>query len=205
MAQEVGGLDCCVKQLGLACSSLVDDTRHHEVTEVVGLEVETVGKRTLLILGSNLGAYHGLRLVSCVGIDSTVTLIDDNGGVDISVLPLGLHHLFDELVHEGIKLGILVDGIDSSHSLEPLVHITIVEWRAPVLAGACACSDLEIAETMGYVGIGPCLPHALKGCATVHTESLAPKSACPLDCSERSVGHYGMTASRGVGKTVILC
>ena len=83
-----------------------------------------------------------------MAVDACIALRDNHRGVDIAVGTLGKGYLLNELVHEGINLGVFGDGIDRRTGFEPFVHVAIVEGRAVVLTLDGACSHLEIAETI---------------------------------------------------------
>ncbi len=123
-------------------------SRSHEMAEVVGLEVETVGKSSLLVLVSYLCAYHGLFLVGGMGVYSTVAFVNYYGSVYISVLALRLDHLVNEFVHESVKFRILVYRIDCGNGFKPFIHVSVMERRPPMLAFLTSGRNLKIAETV---------------------------------------------------------
>ena len=182
----------------------MNNTRHHEMSEIVGLEVKTIGKRAFLIFGSHLGANHGLILMESMSIDPAVALVNDHRCMDIPILPLRLDHLSDKLIHQGIKFGVFVDSIHSRHRLKPLVHIAVVERWPPMLSGTGAGSNLKVAETVRNVRIVPSVPHALKRSTAIYIKTLSPKSSGPFHSSERGIAHYSMPTAGSVSKSVRL-
>ena len=88
MTQEIGSFDSRVEKGFLTRCTVMGDTRHHKVSQIISLEVEAVGKSTFLIFRTYFRAYH--RIFMCIGvcIDSLILLFDDNGGMNISVLAL---------------------------------------------------------------------------------------------------------------------
>ena len=60
VVEEVGGSHATVEERGLARSTLVDDARHDEVPQVVGLEVQAVLEGRVVLLADS-GA-NGARL-----------------------------------------------------------------------------------------------------------------------------------------------
>ena len=202
--EEVGGLDSAIEERGLSRGTLVDDGCHHQVAQVVGLEVETIGKGSLLVLLPYCGADDGLLFLHRVTIDATIHFVDDDGRMDIAILALCSGYTVDEMVHQAIKFRIAGDSINGSHAFEPLVHIAIVERRAPVLVivgrDIVAGSNLEIAEAMRDGRVVPGLPHRKQRRAAVHAEAVAPEATGPLCGSNREVRHNGMRAAACVSK-----
>ncbi|MPM59081.1 hypothetical protein SDC9_105919 [bioreactor metagenome] len=60
MAKEIGSLHRYIKQGFLAGSTVMGNTGHHQMPQVIGFKVQAVSKRTFLILGSYLGTNHGM-------------------------------------------------------------------------------------------------------------------------------------------------
>ena len=204
MAKEIGRLDGCVKQGTLTRGAIVGDARHHEVTQVVSLEVQSVGKSPLLVFRSDLCTDDGLVAVFAVCIDTLVSLFDDDRCVDVSIGTLCLHHLFDELIHQGIQFGVFVDGIDGSHSLQPFIHVAVVEGRSPVFALTRSGSDFEITEAVRDVRIAPGCPHALQGSVAIDIESFPPEASGPLHGTEGCVNHFRILTVRHISQSACL-
>ena len=131
VVKEVGSLLAALEERGLACGALVYDAGGNEVPEVIGLEVQTRGKGVFLVL-ANLNACRilldGMRVNACIAFGN------DYWRVDVAIGTLGQCHLLDELVHQGVQLRVLGDGIDCGAGLEPFVHVAVMEWRPVVLA-----------------------------------------------------------------------
>ena len=208
VVKEVGSLLAALEERGLACGALVYDAGGNEVPEVIGLEVQTRGKGVFLVL-ANLNACRilldGMRVNACIAFGN------DYWRVDVAIGTLGQCHLLDELVHQGVQLRVLGDGIDCGAGLEPFVHVAVVEWRSVVLALNSTGGYLEVGKAVtavqsqlvyGLVGCVPGVPHRPDASCREHVETVAPEAARPLRGSHRQVLHHGFLASAHVGKTL---
>ena len=189
MAEEVGRLDCRLEERTLTRSAVVRNTGHHQVTEVIGLEVQTVGEGSLLVGTTHLRTDSLLLMAVGMGIDTTVALVDNDRRMNIAILTLCLDHAGDKVIHNLVQLGILGHGIDRSHTLQPLVHIAIVERRTVMMPLTLTGSNLEVTQTVRKVGIAPNIPHVLHRGVAVHIEAFAPEAARPTYSSEGHIGH----------------
>ena len=206
--EEIGCLPSTLKQGSLARGALMDDTCRHEMSEVVGLEIQTRGKGVFLVF-SNLNASSIFS--NAVGINASQTLSDNHWGVDISVGTLGQRHLLDEAIHQLVQLSVLRYCIDSSTSLQPFVHIAIVEGRAVVLALNGTGSHLEIGKAMTAMltvfvknfprGV-PRIPHLPNGSTMHHIEHITPEAARPSGSTHGQVLHLSLLTMAHVGETL---
>ena len=178
--EEVGSTDTAVEERRLASGPFVDNAGHDEMAEVVGLEVEAV-LEGFVILFPNSSAYRALSCLlqlSCTRLNG-VSLLDDDGRMDVAVGALRLLHKADETVHNDVELGVVRHGIDGGDGLQPFVHVAVMERRAVVLALCLACCHEEVVKSLSLLRL-PSLPHALYAGLAQHAEALAPKAACPL-------------------------
>ena len=101
MTKEIGGTDGCIKKSGLPGGTAMNDSGHHQMSQIVGFKVQTIGKGAFLVFGSYLGSDDCLlmRLFQGMSIDSFIKLFDNNRGMDISIRPLSLYDASNETVH----------------------------------------------------------------------------------------------------------
>ena len=207
MAEEVGRLNGGIEQGAFARSTIVRDTGHHQVAEVIGLEVQAIGEGTLLIGTTHLRA-DGLLGCMAMGVDTLVALVDNHRRMDVAIFTLCLHDTRDERIHDFIQLGIFRDGVDGGYTLHPFVHIAIVERRSIVMSFALAGCNLKVAEAMREVCIAPDIPHVLHRGAAIHGKAFAPETAGPANSSQRHIGHFRKAALTHIGqagRSGILC
>ena len=206
--EEIGGFSSTFKQGGLPRGAFVDNTCRHKVSEVVGLEIQTRGKGVFLVF-SDLDACRILSIA--MRVDTRIALRNNHRGMDIAVGTLGQRYLFDETVHQLVQLTVLGHGKHSSTSLEPFVHIAIVEGRTVVLALNGTGSHLEIGKAMTamltvfiehFPGGVPCVPHLPNSSTMHHIKHITPKTARPAGSTHGQVLHLGLLAAVHVGETL---
>ena len=158
----------------------MNNTCHHQMSQIVGFKIQTIGKCTFLVLTSYFGANYRLLLFVRMSVNPLILFLDDDRGMDVTVRTLGFHHMFNEVIHQFIQFGIFRDGIHGSHPFHPFIHITVMKGRSPMFALANTGSYFKVTEAMRNIGIVPCVPHTLQGGMAIYIETVAPKAICPM-------------------------
>ena len=192
IVQEVGGFHGSVEERRLPRGAFVNDACCDEMSQVVGLEVQSVAE-SLVLLRSRCRSHDGVVVTVLLFLLFLVQLGNDDGRVDVAVFALRLHHATDEPVHDPFQLRVLVDGIDGGHRLQPLVHVAVVERRSVVFALHFTRGDEEVVETFALLGL-PGGPHALQGSLAQDVEAFAPEAACPVHGVDGCGGHHRVSA-----------
>ena len=189
----------------------MDNSCRHQVPEVIGLEVQTRGKGVLLVF-TDLDASSILRV--CMGVDASITLRDNDGRMDITIVTLGKCYLLNELIHQGVNLRVLGDSINGGTCLQPFIHVTVVEGRTMVLALYCSGSHFKVAETVTAVQSHviddfprrvPSVPHVPDTRGGEHVKTVAPEATSPFDGSHRRILHLGLTTVTHVCQSLCRC
>ena len=200
VVQEIGGLDGDIEQRALARGPVVDTGSHHQMAVVVGLEIQPVVEGPTL--GRSGGRSHQAAVVG--GRLATVALGDDDLGVHVAVLALGLGDGGNDLVHQLVQGRIPGHGIDGGHALEPLEEVTVVEGGTMVVALGLARGDFQVAIGMAEVGIVHDVPHVEHHRVSAHFETVAPEAVGPGHRGDVGVPYPGVLAVVGVDHALVL-
>ena len=92
----------------------MNDAGHDEVPQVVGLEVQAVGKG-IVLLGARRRSHHCVVVAALLFVLFLVQFGNDDWRVDVAIEALCLLDEANETVHDGLELWVVVDGIDGGH------------------------------------------------------------------------------------------
>ena len=189
MAKEIGRFNGSIKQCTFSGSTVVNDSRHHQMSQIICLEIQTVGKSPFLIFISYFRTDHRLPMRLRMRIDSLVPFFDNHRSMDIPISTLCFHNGSDHMIHQLVQFRIFIDGIYGSYPFQPFIQIAIVKRWSPMLTFACSGSYLKITKAMTYIRIIPCIPHTLQTRMAKHPETFFPKTVCPFRRIERDIGN----------------
>ena len=177
--EKISRFDAAVEECRFASGPFMDNACHNKVTKVVGLEVEAVLESRIVLRASGGADWAISPVGKAEGHSGGVSLLDDDGGMDIAIGALRFLDETDETVHDGVELSTVCHGIDRGNGFQPFVHVAVVEWRTVMLALRLACCHKEIVKALSFLRL-PRLPHALHAGLAQHIETLAPKTVGPL-------------------------
>ena len=158
---------------------------------------------------ANLNTSSIIR--TCMAVDASIALADDNRRMDVSVGTLGKGDLLDETVHKGVELAVLSNGIDGGAGFKPLVHVAVVKRGTMVFALDGAGSHLKVAKTVRAVlAVGierfprcvPSVPHLPHASAVHGVKDIAPEATSPSDGAHGEVVHLSLGTTAHVGEAL---
>ncbi|CUO93516.1 Uncharacterised protein [Segatella copri] len=102
--EKIGCLECTVEESLLACGTPMYDTGSHQMSQIIGFEVETAGKGSFLIFSSYCDTDFGFifPVFESMRIDALMALIYHHRGMDITIGTLCLSYFGNKAIHQGI-------------------------------------------------------------------------------------------------------
>ena len=182
------------------------NTRHHQVSQVICLKVQPIGKSSFFILVTYFRSNDRLfmLILQCMRVNPFIQFFDNNRRMYITICTLGFYDTSNKVIHQLIQFRIFVDSIDRSHSFHPLIHISVMERRSPMFTLAHTGSNLKITETVRDLRRVPSVPHTLQGSPAKYLKAISPESICPMYGTDSGIRHLRKTALTHIRQSIAL-